>query len=236
MTLRRLLAPLFALALAGCGGGRPDDAGQSSLWITRDRGDKVLLTTTVEAGQTALQALQRKADVETRYGGRFVQSINGVAGDLSAQRDWFYFVNGIEADRGAHEYRLRPGDVEWWDFRRWARVQEHPVVVGAFPEPFLHGYDGRTRPAAVRYESPRLQAGAQAIGRLIRAQSVAETSVPARRDANLFVLTGGPPRFSASFRAPGGTAGDPVRFVFAGNALRLARNPRLARFRYEGVR
>ena len=45
------------------------------------------------------------------YGGRFVQSIEGVAGDAGAKRDWFYFVNGVEADRGAAEYRLRPGDV-----------------------------------------------------------------------------------------------------------------------------
>ena len=26
-----------------------------------------------------------------------------------------------------------------------------PVVVGAFPEPFLHGYAGKVRPVAIRY-------------------------------------------------------------------------------------
>ena len=92
------------------------------------------------------------ADVDDAYGGRFVQSIDGVEGDVSKQRDWFWFLNGIEADRSAADYRLRPGDVEWWDFRSWRGEMREPVVVGAFPEPFLHGYGGPPRPVAVRYE------------------------------------------------------------------------------------
>ena len=52
-----------------------------------------------------MRFLQRKADVETRYGGRFVNAIEGVRSqtDGGARRDWFYFVNGIEADKGAAE-------------------------------------------------------------------------------------------------------------------------------------
>ena len=73
-----------------------------------------------------------------------MQSVDGVAGSLSAQRDWFYFVNGYEADRSAADYRLHPGDVEWWDYRTLAAAGASvPVVVGAFPEPFLHGYGGK---------------------------------------------------------------------------------------------
>ena len=70
------------------------------------------------------------------------ESIDGVKGSLSAQRDWFYFVNGVESDRGAADVRLRPGDVEWWDYRRWSGgAMSVPVVAGAFPEPFLHGFE-----------------------------------------------------------------------------------------------
>ena len=68
----------------------------------------------------------------------------------TAQRDWFWFVNGIEGDRSAAEYRAAAGDVAWWDYRAWARAERAPVVVGAFPEPFLHGWNGEARPAAVR--------------------------------------------------------------------------------------
>src|SRR5262249_23549767 len=135
---RTLPLVVAAVALAGCGGATAQ-RGHATLWVTRDRGSHVLLVRQVPAGLTAMQALDRVADIETRYGGRYVQGIDGVDGSLSAQRDWFYFVNGIEADRSAAEYRLHDGDVEWWDYRSWARRMRQPVVVGAFPAPFSHG-------------------------------------------------------------------------------------------------
>ena len=90
----------------------------------------------VPAGLTAMQALDRELDVDTAYGGRFVQSIEGVEGDVSKRRDWFWFLNGIEADLSAADYRLRPGDVEWWDFRSWrasARARGRRRVSRALP-------------------------------------------------------------------------------------------------------
>lgn len=230
---RLFLALLAALLLAGCGEERSGEEGTASLWITRDRGEEVVLTTDVPAGLTAMQALDRKADVETDFGGRFVKSINGIEGSLAGRRDWFYFVNGIEADQGATEYRLHRGDILWWDFREWGQVMRAPVVVGAFPEPFLHGFGGETRPAAVRYESAQLAEGARAVGRLIRAHSVAPTSTPVPEDANLFVVAGGGrPGLVASLREGASGPGDPVVFTFVGDPSRLARNPRLVRYRY----
>ena len=98
----------------------------------------------------------------TRYGGGFVQSIDGVEGSARRHEDWFWFVNGLAGDRSAASYRLRDGDVAWWDYRDWSGDAETlEVVAGAFPEPFLHGYDGEVRPAAVRY-APGLRAGRRA--------------------------------------------------------------------------
>jgi hypothetical protein len=232
--VRRLfVALLAALLLAACGEERTGREGSASLWITRDRGQEVVLTTDVPAGLTAMQALDRRADVETRFGGRFVHSINGVEGNLSGRRDWFYFVNGIESDRAATEYTLHDGDVLWWDFRDWGDVMRAAVVVGAFPEPFLHGFGGKTRPAAVRYEDARLAEGARAIGRLIRADSVAPAATPVAKDANLFVVAGGGrPGLAAALRDGASEPGDPVVFTFVGDASRLARHPRLVRYRY----
>jgi Domain of unknown function (DUF4430) len=214
----RLVSLLAAalLAVAGCGGGAEGAAGEATLWVTRDRGEQVLLETRVDAGQTLLRALRSEADVETRYGGRFVQSIEGVEGSLAGQRDWFWFVNGIEGDRSAVEYRLRAGDVAWWDFRSWAGAERMPVVVGAFPEPFLHGWNGRVRPSAVRYAAG-LAAPAARIAERLRAASVGPVGTPVDEGANLFVLEDGPPRFVAAERTPGRGAGSPVVFTFAGD-------------------
>jgi hypothetical protein len=209
---------VLALALAGCGTVKTN--GTATLWITRDRGARVLLTRTVPAGLTAMQALKRRAEVDTRYGGRYVQSIDGIAGSLSARQDWFYFVNGIEADRSAAEYRLRPGDVEWWDYRSWRGQMRVPSVVGAFPEPFLHGYDGKVRPAVVVGRG----AGARALARLVHGRVVAK----APAGANVLRLVHGATRFNARLRPGGG-----VEFLYGGDPLRLARQPSMFRFRYE---
>jgi Domain of unknown function (DUF4430) len=211
-----LSAAAFA---AGCG-STSAGSGRAQLWVTRDRGAHVVMVRTVPAGLSAMQALKRVADVETRYGGRYVQSIDGVAGSLSDRRDWFYFVNGIEADRGAVEYRLHPGDVEWWDYRSWQHEMRAPVVVGAFPEPFLHGYGGKVRSAAVVGHG----AGARALARLTRGRVAA--SAPA--GANVLRLRRGSPRFTARLRPEGG-----VELVYGGDPMRLARHPSMYRFRYE---
>ena len=225
-------AALIALVLlTGCGQERAG-SGSASLWVTRDRGATVLLVKTVPAGLTAMQALDRELDVDTAYGGRFVQSIDGVEGDVSKQRDWFWFLNGIESDVSAADYRLRPGDVEGWDYRSWGDEMREPVVIGAFPEPFLHGYGGPPRPAVVRYERG-LEPGARAIGRLLGAESVKPVSDPAPKDANVFYTVRGTQRFSASLRDEDASAGSRVEFTFAGDAAELARNPRRFRYRYE---
>jgi len=230
------LLPLLCLiaALAGCGGS--DDGGEATLWVTRDRGAEVLVTASVPAGVTAMQALRSETDVDTSFGGRFVQSIEGVSGDTGAKRDWFYFVNGVESDRGAAEYRLRPGDVLWWDYRSWAGDDmREPVVVGAFPEPFLHGYDGRVRPVAVRFEAENMRGTALGLANLIGAHSVEELSVPAAPQAHTLVVVGHA-AFSATLRSPDGSAGSPVVFTISfEDAKRLLKDPELAQHRYEGL-
>jgi hypothetical protein len=239
--VRRAALALLVAALAGCGGQRA--SGTATLWITRDEGRTVILSASVPAGETALQALERKAKVDTSYGGRFVTSVNGIAGSASGRRDWFYYVNGIEADRGAADYTLRPGDVAWWDLRSWdLRHPDVSIVVGAFPEPFLHGYDGRVRPTVVRYDDPAAAPTARALGRLVRAGSVGPTGVAVPAGADLLHVEGHGPCVTDACRhffaaSNGGDAQGPATFaVFAGGAERLVRDPTLARRRYGGLR
>ena len=207
-----------AVLLGGCGGS--GGHGRATLWVTRDEGKTVLLVRRVPAGETAMQALDRSAKIDTRYGGRFVQAINGLSGSVSSRHDWFYFVNGIEASRGAVEYRLHDGDVEWWDYRDWGRVgQSVSVVVGAFPEPFVHGYGGKVRPAIV-VGSGR---GARLLAKVVHGRVAAR----APDGANILRLESGPARFTARMLSSGA-----VEFTYGGAAARLAHDPALYRYRY----
>jgi hypothetical protein len=226
--LRAVVCAVAVAALAGCGGGGTH--GRATLWVTRDEGAKVLLVRSVPAGETALQALERSVKITTRYGGRFVESIDGVAGSLSSRHDWFYFVNGIEADRGAAEYRLHNGDLEWWDYRDWGRYgQSVPVVVGAFPEPFVHGYGGKVRRTVLVADpaTPDLRR----IARLVHADTVLTLGEAAginpvpKGDNVLFVSFAKQSRFAAQRR--NGT----VTFTFSGDPRRLLR-PSFYRYRY----
>jgi hypothetical protein len=98
-----------------------------------------------------MRMLQRNFTVDTRYGGRFVQSIEGLSGGQEDGRpvDWFYYVNGVEADKGSADVKIHPGDRIWWDRRDWGAAQRVPAVVGSYPEPFAHGNGGKRWPTRV---------------------------------------------------------------------------------------
>jgi hypothetical protein len=217
---------LLVLAVLATGCGSQSSSRSAVVWVTRDRGAHVLHVAKVPAGLSAVQGLERVAKVETRYGGRYVRSVDGIS--EHGQRAWFYYVNGYLADRSAAEYRLHQGDVEWWDYRSWKNPAQDPVVVGAFPQPFLNGYDGhRRRTVIVTEEQGRVRALA---GRLHA--SVAPLGVDmVARDVNA-VFIEPRKRTSARLEFTGSTSpGSPVRLVFAGDPeLLLRRWP--FRFRY----
>jgi hypothetical protein len=155
--MRRAALVCLSLALAGCGlGPGAERKGGAELRVTRDFGHHRLGSARlrrVREDQTVMRFLRSRFDVQTRYGGRFVHAIRGLAGKGAGGRvDWFYFVNGVEADQGAAEYELSPGDVVQWDYRRWDAAMRVPAIVGAFPEPFRHGLMGKRRPVRVECE------------------------------------------------------------------------------------
>jgi hypothetical protein len=143
---------VLSLGMAGCGLGAGDsEEGGATLLVTRDFGAREVgdaRQDPIPGGETVMRFLQRDFDVETRYGGGFVQAINGIAGGSDGGRnvDWFYFVNGVLAEDGAAAHQLSPGDRVWWDHRDWEATMDVKAVVGAWPEPFLSGEGGKKIP------------------------------------------------------------------------------------------
>ena len=132
MLRRSFAALLFACALAACGGNSSStpatQAGTSTqaepgaaVLVTTDCGATVVTPKTpVEAGENAMRALDRVADIDTDSGGKFVTAIEGVEQD-GEKLFWLYYVNGKPADKGAAEVKLEAGDVEWWDLHNWKK-------------------------------------------------------------------------------------------------------------------
>jgi hypothetical protein len=148
---RRPLLAAIALVAAGCGlGPGSSSEGTARLLVTRDYGAQHLLGATEDdpaESETVLRFLDREADLGTRYGGGFVQSIDGLSGGLTGGRsfDWFFYVNGIESELGSAERPVQGGDRIWWDYRDWTAAMRVPAVVGSFPEPFLQASAGADR-------------------------------------------------------------------------------------------
>jgi hypothetical protein len=145
---------LAALAAAGCGLGPGADLGGVELRVTREYGSVPVLENevgSVTESDTVMRVLEDEADVATRYGGGYVQSINGVGGTERGGQpyDWFFYVDGVESPVGAADYSLAGGERVWWDYRDWKATNTVPAVVGSFPAPLAGGYEGEGHPVVV---------------------------------------------------------------------------------------
>jgi hypothetical protein len=147
---------LAALAAAGCGLGPGADVGSVGLTVTREFGATPVLERSVDAKEsdTVMRLLEGNAEISTRYGGGFVQSIDGVEATHrgGSPYDWFFYVDGVESPIGAADYALKGDERIWWDYRDWAATNHVPAVVGSWPAPFAGGYEGKRHPVAVECE------------------------------------------------------------------------------------
>lgn len=139
---------VMVMVTSGCGAGiGPGQAeGEVDLTVTRDYGRTVVAgpsTRELKESDTVMSLVDEVAEVETGYGGRFVEAIDGVQSSGGVRtRDWFYFVNGVEAEVGAASLRPGPGDSIWWDFRDWTTAMYAGAVTGSYPAPLTGGLDG----------------------------------------------------------------------------------------------
>jgi hypothetical protein len=213
--VRRAAVLVFTLALAACGaGGRGH--GTATLWVTRDRGAHVVFAGRVPAGLDGIRTVEKRLRITTRYGGRYLQSVDGLAGSLSSQRDWFYWVNGIEGDRSAADVTIHAGDVLWWDYRRWRpATMSIPVVAGAWPHPFVDSPTSVVTPFAP-------------LGRSLARQVRGVLDAKRPRRNYVVVARTFAPQHVHIFRFRHGVVLELGRAV----AARLARDPHALRFRF----
>lgn len=248
-------ALLVALTGCGVGPGAERSGAGVDLRVTRDFGHELVLSENglgIREDETVMRLLKRHADVDTRFGGGFVQSIEGVAGrGPGGTSDWFYYVNGIKADEGAADYELSPGDVIQWDRREWSETADVRAIVGAFPQPLLDGLGGKRFPVRVECQESESAPcrdvkqtlrdagipasgsslgapGNQNVARVVVADWSRARALPTARSIEL-----GPRRSGvfARFADEGeklellGEDGDPVRAVGAGTGLVAALRP-----------
>ena len=168
---------------------------------TQNFGQELMFDETLEVlpGTSAMSALMKVAEVETVYGGGFVNAINGVrsgfTGSQSMKMDWFIYVNGIRSNTGALDYKLRDGDTQHWDFHNWSFHHFIPAIMGDFPEPFRHGYGGKTSSTIIAYDDNLKEDAENLERRLIRLgvsnvsiKSTGELSENEKKSSNLILL------------------------------------------------
>jgi hypothetical protein len=241
-------AGALALGAGGCGLGAGSGTEGIKLTVTRDFGGHQVGAVDARrtaGSETVMRFLERNFRVQTRYGGGFVQAINGLAGGRAGGRpiDWFYYVNGVEAPQGAASTVVHRGDRVWWDRHDWGTAMRVPAVIGSFPEPFRSGVGGKRLPVrlecagssgpACQVVEERLRAvgvpvaraapGAPAGGKSLRVL-VGSWSV-LRGDPVTRELDGGPARSGVYARFDGGgtrlvalDAGGGAAYSFASNA------------------
>jgi len=233
-SLTALIALPATTVVAGCGLGAGPAPSAVRLTVTRDFGGRVVRSSTaprVRGAETAMSLLLRNATVSTRYGGGFVQSIDGLGGGQEGGQpvDWFYYVNGVEASKGAASTNVHAGDHIWWDRHDWSQTDHIPAVVGSFPEPFLNGLEGKRLPVRVecvavagpacrtvrtRLRDAGVTAGVAAIGGGVTASQTLRVAVGPWRDL------GGDPAVATISEGPR-SSGVYARFAGRGATLAL---------------
>ena len=171
--------------------------------VTRDFGKELIIERDIEhkVKTSAMDALQAVAEVETKYGGGFISSINGIGSEYggagSKKKDWFFYINGIASKVGAGDCILQSGDVEHWDFRDWSYQQFVPAIIGDYPQPFWSGYGDRAALTFVVYEETFI-AEAESLVEILKKDGIPRVSAvcddqlseEARGQNNLIIIAG----------------------------------------------
>jgi len=194
-----IVVSLLAILLCGCQ-SQPSGEIEVKVIVTQNFGNDLMLDepVIVANGANALDALEKVAKVETKYGGGFIEAINCIRSRYSGsevKKDWFFYVNGMSTNVGVLDYKLCDGDLAHWDFHDWSFHAFVPAIIGDFPQPFLGGYQGKILPTMIVYDEGfrdtalDLAAELETLGvENVRAQGATELSAQDKEHSNLILL------------------------------------------------
>lgn len=143
------------------------------LVVTHNFGTEVVFDSFLDLNGacSALELTEMNLEVETSYGGSFVNSINGKNSGYTGKKgqekkntDWFLYYNGILAAAGAADIKIANGDTVWWDYHDWGFSSFTPAMIGAFPQPLSRGI--------TLFYSPSCQGRAEKIAEYLKGQAV----------------------------------------------------------------
>ncbi|WP_058485479.1 DUF4430 domain-containing protein [Defluviitalea phaphyphila] len=141
-----LIFNLIFLILVSCGQIKDEkSSGKVNFIISKNFGNQIIDNKFLEYKEnyTVIDYLEENFEIETAYGGGFVNSINGIESGFTnktnkEQLDWFYYVNGNLANIGANEYVLSSEDVVIWDYHSWGNDNYVSNIIGAYPINFIN--------------------------------------------------------------------------------------------------
>ncbi len=147
--IKKVLAAVIValILLTGCADNETGQAEsrQLRILVTRDYGREILAEKIVapSGDDTVMDLMQDNFNVETAYGGGFVNSIDGLKsgyiGNGNSQKkgtknDWFYYVNGVMAEIGADQYMCEDVNTVSWDFHDWGGDMYVRTRINAWPD------------------------------------------------------------------------------------------------------
>ncbi len=205
--LALIAVPLLAsTTLYACSAQPPEEAGTVvvRVVVTQNFGQEVMFDETLQVppDSAAMAVLEKVTEVETSYGGGFVNAINGVrSGYTGSQKnqktkmDWFFYVNGIQSNVGALDYELHDGDVQHWDFHSWSFRHFTPAIIDGFPAALRNGFGGKVSPTLIVYQDTMKENAKKLEKKLIKlgvnstgTRSFSELTVNEKESSNLIVV------------------------------------------------
>lgn len=151
---------IMIFSIVGCSNIEVSKNQNVNLIISKDFGSEEVYDEELEIKKdtSVMEIMEENLEIETAYGGGFINSINGIKSGFTDSKDkkkvdWFYYVNGNLSQVGAEDYYLNSEDVVIWDYHDWSGENYISSIIGAYPRNFTNGYDGNILKTELRYSN-----------------------------------------------------------------------------------